>query len=113
MRLVQDNTQYIDAILTDAWSSAAQTVRPQVLITYVPRFARLAWKYRGMGYAASLKNVGVLYQTMYLVATAMNLAPCALGNGNAFLFAKAIGSDYFEESSVAEFMLGSMKSELR
>lgn len=59
-------------------------------------------------WAASLKNTGVLYQTMYLVGTAMNLAPCALGNGNAELFSKAVGTDYFEESSIGEFMLGTI-----
>ena len=42
---------------------------------------------------------------MYLVATAMNLAPCALGSGNADLFAKAALTDYYIESSVREFML--------
>lgn len=108
LRLMQTEPYFVQALLRDAWASAAQTVHPQVLITYAPRFARLAWKYRGMGYSASLKNAGVLYQTMYLVATAMGLAPCALGNGNAFLFSKAIGSDYYLNSSTAEFMLGSM-----
>jgi SagB-type dehydrogenase family enzyme len=60
-----------------------------------------------MAYAATLKNVGVLYQTMYLVATAMGLAPCALGNGDSMLFAEATGIDPAVESSVGEFMLGS------
>jgi SagB-type dehydrogenase family enzyme len=64
-----------------------------------------------MAYAATLKNVGVLYQTMYLVATAMGLAPCALGAGNADLFAAAVGTDYYAESSVGEFMLGSAPAE--
>ena len=38
---------------------------------------------------------------MYLVATAINLAPCAVGAENADLFAAAIGTDYYAESSVA------------
>jgi oxazoline/thiazoline dehydrogenase len=45
---------------------------------------------------------------MYLVATAMGLAPCGLGNGNSSLFAEAVGTDYFAESSVGEFILGSV-----
>ncbi|NJL42945.1 MAG: dehydrogenase, partial [Pseudanabaena sp. SU_2_4] len=49
----------------------------------------------------------VLYQTMYLVATAMNLAPCGLGGGNSDLFTKATGCDYYAETSVGEFALGS------
>ena len=78
-----------------------------MLITLASRFQRLSWKYAAIAYAATLKNVGVLYQTMYLVATAMGLAPCALGAGNADLFAAAAGTDYYAESSVGEFMLGS------
>jgi len=43
---------------------------------------------------------------MYLVATAMDLAPCALGGGDSDLFTKVAGTDYLQESSVGEFMLG-------
>jgi SagB-type dehydrogenase family enzyme len=62
-----------------------------------------------ISYSALLKNVGVLYQTMYLVATAMNLAPCALGAGDSDLFARAVGLDYYAETSVGEFLLGSKR----
>lgn len=104
--LISTDENYVASLINDAWQSAAQTVKPQVLITMASRFHRLNWKYRSIGYSASLKNTGVLYQTMYLVATAMNLAPCGLGNGNAELFSKAVDSDYLVESSVGEFMLG-------
>jgi SagB-type dehydrogenase family enzyme len=53
-----------------------------------------------------LKHVGVLYQTMYLTATAMGLAPCAIGGGDADRFAWAAGTDYYAETSVGEFLLG-------
>jgi hypothetical protein len=45
---------------------------------------------------------------MYLVATAMGLAPCALGGGDSDLFAQASGLDYLAESAVGEFILGSL-----
>lgn len=64
-----------------------------------------------MAYAATLKHVGILYQTMYLAATAMGLAPCAVGTGNADLFAEATGLDYYAETSVGEFLLGSNANE--
>jgi SagB-type dehydrogenase family enzyme len=64
------------------------------------------WKYEGMAYATILKDVGVLYQTMYLVATAMGLAPCALGCGNADVFSQVAGLNPYEEGSVGEFLLG-------
>ena len=79
----------------------------QVLLVVAARFARLRWKYSSLAYALTLKNVGVLYQSMYLAATAMNLAPCALGTGDSDLFARATGNDYLAESSVGEFLLGS------
>ncbi len=80
---------------------------PNILITITARFQRLSWKYDAIAYATVLKDVGVLYQTMYLVATAMGLAPCALGGGNADTAAEAFGLDYYAESSVGEFVLSS------
>jgi len=65
----------------------------------------VSWKYESIAYATILKDVGVLYQTMYLVATAMGLGPCALGCGDSDVFARLIGTDYLEETSVGEFML--------
>jgi oxazoline/thiazoline dehydrogenase len=102
-----DRNAHADALLRDASISAARLCVPQVLISLASRFQRLGWKYDTIAYAATLKNVGVLYQTLYLVATAMGLAPCALGNGNSDLLAEAVGLDYLKESSVGEFMLGS------
>jgi SagB-type dehydrogenase family enzyme len=104
---VSDRTRHVDMLLRDAQHAAALSSMPQVLITLASRFQRLSWKYRSIAYATTLKNVGVMYQTMYLVATAMELAPCALGGGNSALFAEAAGTDYSVESSVGEFILGS------
>lgn len=98
----------VEALLRHAQFAAALSFRPQILITLTSRFQRLSWKYRGLAYATTLKNVGVMYQTMYLVATAMGLAPCALGDGNSSLLAEAVGADYFVESSVGEFILGTL-----
>lgn len=80
---------------------------PQVLIVLAARVQRVTWKYSSIAYAAILKDVGVLFQTMYLVATAMGLGACAVGGGNSDLFARASGLPYFEEPSVGEFILGS------
>jgi SagB-type dehydrogenase family enzyme len=80
---------------------------PQVLLVVAARFGRLMWKYETMAYALLLKDVGVLYQTVYLVGTAMGLAVCALGGGDAGDFAAASGLDYLAEGSVGEILLGS------
>jgi SagB-type dehydrogenase family enzyme len=101
-------TEATNELLKDAMRSTGEGT-PQVLITIAARFQRLSWKYESMAYSVILKNVGVLYQTMYLVATAMDLAPCALGGGDSDLFAKAAGLDYYLETSVGEFLLGSKR----
>ena len=64
-----------------------------------------------MAYALILKNVGVLYQTMYLVATAMGLAGCGLGGGDSDLFSRAAHTQSLVETSVGEFLLGSKPSQ--
>lgn len=104
---VSDWNQEVEQLIKDAWFSSGQQDMPQILLVITARFGRLFWKYQGLAYALILKHVGLLYQNFYLVATEMNLAPCALGTGNSDLFAKASGIDYYEESSVGEFILGS------
>jgi len=88
-----------------AMNSSGLKQLPDLLITLTARFGRVAWKYEGVAYALTQKNVGCLYQQMYLVATALNLAPCALGAGNSDQFAEASGLDYYAETSVGEFLL--------
>jgi SagB-type dehydrogenase family enzyme len=88
-----------------AWAMGGD--QPQVLLVIAARFGRVMFKYEQMAYALVLKHVGVLYQMMYTVATAMGLAPCGLGVGDSHAFAEATGLDSLEESSVGEFALGS------
>jgi SagB-type dehydrogenase family enzyme len=101
-------TAEVERLLRDAaGASGIPGEQLQLLLIVAARFPRVAWKYAGMAYALILKDVGVLYQTMYLAATAMDLAPCGLGGGDADLFARAAGTDYYAETSVGEFLLGS------
>ena len=80
----------------------------QVLLVLAARAPRISWKYASIAYALILKHVGVVYQNMYLAATAMGLAPCALGCGDSDAFARAAGIDYYDETSVGELLLGSL-----
>jgi oxazoline/thiazoline dehydrogenase len=105
---ISGKNEAVEALLKDAGMSMGQG-KPQILIVMTARFQRLAWKYESIAYALMLKHVGALYQTMYLVATAMNLAPCGIGSGDSDLFAKAAGCNYYAETSVGEFVLGSRK----
>jgi SagB-type dehydrogenase family enzyme len=95
----------VRALLDDA-GQAVGADAPQVLITIAARFLRASWKYSSISYALILKEVGVLLQTMYLVATAMELGICAIGAGNSDLFARASGTNYYDEGSVGELILG-------
>ena len=79
---------------------------PSVLLVMTTRFRRVTRKYQSMAYSAVLKEVGVLFQTLYLVATAMDLQPCAIGAGNADRFAHAAGLSFYEETSVGEMVIG-------
>lgn len=100
-------SSYVEMLLKDAYFATSKFSMPQVLFVYAARFTRIAWVYESIAYSLILKDVGCLQQTMYLVATAMNLAPCAVGSGNSDLFAAAVGTDFYEETSVGEFILGS------
>ena len=106
LELIAHPSHVTEQLLADArWSSGA-TESPHVLVVVAARFGRVTWKYGAMAYALLLKDVGVLVQTMCLVATAMGLGACPLGGGDADLFAEAAGTDYYAETSVGELMLG-------
>lgn len=112
---LEDHTLYqlpaqkddLEMLLQVSTKSMLSQEPPQVVLVLTACFARIAWKYETMAYAVMLKHVGVIFQTLYLVATAMGLAPCALGNGGADLFARATGLDPLVEGSVGEFIIGS------
>jgi len=109
LQVISGPTTETHRLLVDA-SLSSETAREslQILVILATRFPRIAWKYSGVAYALTLKHVGVAMQTMYLVATDMGLAPCSLGAGDADLFARAAGNDYYLETSVGEFLLGSV-----
>jgi SagB-type dehydrogenase family enzyme len=96
----------VQALLAYSCIAAQIAEPPPILIVVAARMPRVTWKYDAIAYATVLKDLGVLYQTMYLVATAMGLAPCALGSGSPDMFAEATGLDPLCETSVGEFMLG-------
>jgi SagB-type dehydrogenase family enzyme len=99
-------TPEVAQLLREAAATAMMPGLPHVLLVITCRFARLASKYESIAYALCLKDAGVVLQTMYLVATAMGLAPCALGGGDSDLFARASALPYLVEGSVGEFLLG-------
>lgn len=110
LRLVSEPSPATGGLLATARAAGVMTADPQVVLIVTARFGRIAWKYESMCYSVILKHVGVLYQTIYLVATAMGLAVCGLGGGDANDFAAASGLGYHDEGSVGEMLIGTPQS---
>jgi SagB-type dehydrogenase family enzyme len=100
------NTPELDAQLAAAEFAMDAPGVPQILITIAARFDRTAWKYSSIAYSLVLKDVGVLIQTLYLMATDMGLGGCAIGSINIDLFAKMTGLEFHVEGPVGQFALG-------
>jgi SagB-type dehydrogenase family enzyme len=99
-------THHLEALLTGAKFAMDAPAVPQVLITIAARFGRISWKYCSLAYALLLKDVGVITQTLYLIATDMGLGGCAIGTTNIDLFAKMTGIEFHVEGAVGQFALG-------
>jgi SagB-type dehydrogenase family enzyme len=96
----------LEAVLAGAEYAMGAPAAPQILITIAARFGRISWKYSSIAYALILKDVGVLLQTLYLVATDMGLGGCAIGIANIELFAKMTGIEFHVEGPVGQFAIG-------
>ncbi len=95
-----------EAQLMEAKYSMGASAAPQILLTIAARFARVSWKYSSIAYSLVLKDVGVLMQTFYLMATDMGLGGCAIGITNIDLFAKMTGIEFHTEGAVGQFAIG-------
>lgn len=80
--------------------------QPPVVLIVTAVFGRVMWKYRRIGLSLIYRDVGCLYQTVYLVATALGLAPCVLGAGPELATAAWLGLDPLIESQVGCVLLG-------
>ncbi len=107
LELVAADSPSVQAFLGLVGATGLFTRPPQVALVVTARFGRVMAKYEAMAYALVLKHVGVLYQSLYLTCTAMGLAACGLGGGDADAFARLTGRDYYAESSVGELLVGS------
>jgi SagB-type dehydrogenase family enzyme len=96
----------LEALLTGAKFAMGAPAAPQILITISARFGRVSWKYSSIAYSLILKDVGVLIQTFYLMATDIGLGGCAVGTVNIDLFAKMTGIEFHVEGPVGQFAIG-------
>jgi SagB-type dehydrogenase family enzyme len=104
--LIGPGTPEFEALLTGAEFAMDAPAAPQILITIAARFGRISWKYSSIAYALILKDVGVLMQTLYMMATDMGLGGCAIGITHIDLFAKMTGIEFYVEGPVGQFAIG-------
>ena len=91
----------------EAAGRSAGAGAPPIVIIITSRFARQSEAYGDLAYSLVLKEVGCLFQTLYLVGEYLGLAPCALGGGApGGLLANLCNTSELAEPVVGEFMLG-------
>jgi len=103
---IEVRSSELEAVLMRAAFAMGAPAAPQILITIAARFGRVSWKYSSIAYALILKDVGILMQTFYMMATDMGLGGCAIGIANIDLFAKMTGIEFHVEGPVGQFAIG-------
>ncbi|MDQ4145409.1 MAG: SagB family peptide dehydrogenase [Actinomycetota bacterium] len=105
---LRDQDEHQERLNKSMCAATGQAINrdPQAILLITAVFARVMWKYRGLGLGLLYKDTGCLLQTLYLVATAFDLAPCAIGAGEERDNARWLGLDPLLESQVGAFLLG-------
>ncbi|MER2540683.1 MAG: SagB family peptide dehydrogenase [Azonexus sp.] len=103
--LVADDSA-ANKMLASAARSMGREISPPITLIITVRFDRVFWKYRGVSMANILRDVGALYQTLYLGAQGIGLAGCAIGNVDLAGFEGVCGHPFYKEGPVGMFALG-------
>jgi SagB-type dehydrogenase family enzyme len=101
-------TEYLNQTFIQAESAlGASDCPPDIVVKLVVDIARASQAYERIAYRLALLNAGMIMQTMYLAATALCLATCAIGSGDSLDFAHQIGIDQGRQDVIAEVALNS------
>lgn len=95
---------YLDANPHDLIPGAG---RPHIQLVLASRFLRDAWKYEKIAYRLVLQDLGCLYQTLSLTATALGLASCILGTVDARLLGRILKLEPLAEPVIGGMTLSS------
>ncbi|HZN13707.1 MAG TPA: SagB family peptide dehydrogenase, partial [Acidimicrobiales bacterium] len=108
LSLVRRADEWQERITRSAGVAAGGTLNrpPPAVLLITAVFERMNSKYGHLGLSLIYKNVGCLLQSLYLVATALALAPCAIGNGEESANSQWLGLDPLVESQVGCFLVG-------
>lgn len=108
LAVVTHDTVPLVRMINAAYLAINRESVPPLLISIAARFARNTGKYGDLAHSLTLRNAGVVLQSVYLAATAMGLGACAVGSGDAADFAEATGLDPLDVSAVGEIVIGSL-----
>ncbi len=105
---IREWDDHMERILRSVHTAAGNKLNrdPAVVLLITAIFERLMRKYRDLSLSLIYKDVGSFFQTLYLVATALNLAPCAIGSGDEAENSRWLGLDPLCESQVGCFVCG-------
>lgn len=107
LELVRTRDAHQERILRGVSAAAGGLARtPPVTLLVTAVFGRIMQRYEGVGLGLIYKDCGCLLQTLYLVATAMGLAPCAIGTGEELDNSRWLGLDPLVEAQVGCFLVG-------
>jgi len=106
LEIVSERSADVSSFL-DAAGRSAGAGTPPIVLLITSRFARQGELYGSLAYSLVLKEVGCLFQTLYLVAEDLGLGACALGGGTPFgRLARLRATSELAEPVVGEFLMG-------
>lgn len=80
---------------------------PHIRLVMTSRFLRVSWKYEKIAYRLILQDLGCLYQTLSLTATALGLASCILGTVDSRRLGEILSLEPLVEPVIGEMTLSS------
>lgn len=92
-----DEDRLVDSLADNPFAMQPGVGLPQIKLVVTSRFLRDCWKYESLALRLVLQDLGCLYQTLSLTATALGLATCILGAVPAPHLARALGVKLFAE----------------
>ena len=102
------NSELLDTYLrSNPHASIPGAGPPHIRLVITSRFPRNSWKYEKIAYRLVLQDLGCLYQTLSLTATALGLASCILGAVDARGLGEIMKLEPFVEPVIGEMTLSS------
>jgi SagB-type dehydrogenase family enzyme len=100
------STEYLSQTFSQAGAAlGASDSPPDIVVKLVVDIAGASHAYERIAYRLALLNAGMIMQTMYLAATTLCLATCAIGSGDSLNFANQVGIDRGQQDVIAELAL--------